>query len=74
LERFKNESYKIISEFDNSIQGSLTTQGLDNALNSARASIRLNQATFGFNQFENILKLELCNGVAFRRYCQVRGY
>lgn len=74
LARFENESYKIISEFDNSIQGSLTTQSLDNALNSARASIRLNQATFGFNQFENILKLELCNGVAFRQYCQVRGY
>ena len=74
LERFKNESYKIISEFDNSIQGSLTTQSLDNSLNSARASIRLNQATFGFNQFENILKLELCNGLAFRQYCQVQGY
>lgn len=74
LERFTNESYKVISEFDNSIQGSLTTQSLDNSLNSARASIRLNQTTFGFNQFENILKLELCNGLAFRQYCQVSGY
>ncbi|MDP4544541.1 HNH endonuclease [Psychrobacter faecalis] len=74
LKRFKNESYKIISEFDNSIQGSLTTQSLNNALNSARASISFNQNTFGFNQFENILKLELCNGVAFRKYCQTQGY
>ena len=74
LERFKDVSYKIISEFDNSIQGSLTTQNLNNALDSARASIPFNQATFGLNQFENVLKLELCNGVAFRQYCQTQGY
>ena len=74
LERYKQASFKIISEFDNTIRGSLTTQSLDNALNSARATIRLNQDAFGYNQFENVLKLELCNGVDFRQYCQDQGY
>lgn len=74
LERYKQASFKIISEFYNTIRGSLTTQSLDNALNSARATIRLNQEAFGYNQFENILKLKLCNGLAFRQYCQDQGY
>ncbi len=72
--RYKQASFKIISEFDNTIRGSLTTQSLDNALNSARATIRLNQDAFGYNQFENVLKLKLCNGLAFRQSCQDQGY
>lgn len=74
LERFKNQSSKIISEFENSIKGSLTNQSLDQAIDCARATARFNQGILGFNHFENIIKLELCNGVAFRQYCQVMGY
>lgn len=74
LERYKESSSKIISEFDNSIKGSLTTQCLQNALISARKTIQLNQTEFGYNQFENILKLELCNGQAYIQYCQAQGY
>ncbi|CAI3144659.1 hypothetical protein MWMV18_MWMV18_01459 [Acinetobacter calcoaceticus] len=74
LERYKESSSKIISEFDNSIKGSLTTQCLQNALISARKTIQLNQTEFGYNQFENILKLELCNGPAYIQYCQAQGY
>lgn len=74
LERYKQASFKIISEFDNTIRGSLTTQSLDDAFNSARATIYLNQVNFGYNQFESILKLELCNGSGYRQYCQAQGY
>lgn len=74
LDRYKEASSKIISEFDNSIKGSLTTQNLNDALSSARATIALNQASFGFNQFENVLRLELCNGTAYKQYCQDQGY
>lgn len=74
LDRYRKESFKIISEFENTIRGALTVQSLNDALNCARITVQLNQAQFGFNHFENILKLELCNGIAFRQYCQAMGY
>ncbi|PSE42920.1 HNH endonuclease [Acinetobacter nosocomialis] len=74
LDRYRKESFKIISEFENTIRGALTAQSLNDALNCARITVQLNQAQFGFNHFENILKLELCNGIAFRQYCQAMGY
>ncbi|OBX65787.1 HNH endonuclease [Moraxella osloensis] len=74
LDRYKKASYKIISEFDNTIQGSLVTQSLDNALIGARRTVQLNQVEFGYNQFKNVLELELCNGSAYRQYCQAQGY
>ena len=74
LDRYKKASYKIISEFDNTIQGSLTTQSLDDALASAKKTVQLNQVEFGYNQFKNVLELELCNGLAYRQYFQYQGY
>ncbi|WP_151717108.1 HNH endonuclease [Acinetobacter sp. TUM15071] len=74
LERYKQSAAKTISRFHNSIEGSLTTQSLSNALIGARRTIQLNQAAFGFNQYENVLALELCNGPAYRQYCHDQGY
>ena len=74
LERYKQSAAKTISRFHNSIEGSLTTQSLSNALIGARRTIQLNQTAFGFNQYENVLALELCNGPAYRQYCHDQGY
>lgn len=74
LKRYKEVSHKFISQFNNTIQGAITTQSLQDALISARKTIQLNQALLGYNYYENVLALELCNGPAYRQYCQAQGY
>ncbi|MFW1989540.1 HNH endonuclease [Acinetobacter baumannii] len=74
LERFNNKSNEIISEFENSIIGSLTKLSLSDALECSKATIGLERIRLGFNHFENVLKLELCEGLAFRQYCYSKGY
>lgn len=74
LERFKSKANEIISEFENTIIGNLTRLNLFDALHCARTTVQLEQARLGFNHFEAIIKLELCNGVAFQQYCKVKGY
>ncbi|KXO84078.1 HNH endonuclease [Acinetobacter venetianus] len=74
LERFNSKSNEIVSEFENSIAGSLTKLSLEDALECSKATIDLERIRLGFNHYENVLKLELCKGEAFRQYFNLKGY
>lgn len=74
IQRFERKSNEVISEFANSILGVLTKLSLDEALECIKKTVLLQKESLGFNHYETILKMELCEGDAFKQYCQKMGY
>ncbi|MCJ8510816.1 HNH endonuclease [Acinetobacter lwoffii] len=74
LNRFQGKANQIISEFENTIRGSLIKLSLKDSLECAKATITYEQSRLGMNHYENVLKLTLCDSLAFMEYCRDKGY
>lgn len=74
LNRFQGKANQVISEFENTVRGSLIKLSLKDSLECAKATIIYEQSRLGMNHYENVLKLTLCSSLAFMEYCSDKGY
>lgn len=73
LERYQRQASGIISNFETTIFSNLENNSLDQMLSISRNSFAAHRNNLGYNHFKIILEEELCNGLAFREYCNLKG-